>query len=211
MNDMLNKAIVLVLNRNWQAINIRTPQEAFCQMATNVATAQEIDGQNHIRPVTWDEWITDTAQVTIRSLEATVQGFEERHHRVGLRADHMGNWQGVGGLGNQEAEIVSSNAVALRFAQQRKVQRVGHLGRHKGNAGPIAIGQVARASEKPRLGRIRLDEDSGPLIESAHRVGVGQDAAGRHGQPKGGRQARERLDGAGKYKLEALGLIAGRL
>src|SRR5438067_13650683 len=56
--DILNKTIVLVLNRNWQAINIRTPQEAFCQMATNVATALEIDGDNHIRPVTWDEWIT---------------------------------------------------------------------------------------------------------------------------------------------------------
>jgi 5-methylcytosine-specific restriction endonuclease McrA len=57
MNDILNKTIVLVLNRNWQAINIRTPAEAFCQMATNVATALEIDGENHIRPVTWDEWI----------------------------------------------------------------------------------------------------------------------------------------------------------
>ena len=57
MNDILNKTIVLVLNRNWQAIHIRTPQEAFCQMATNVATALEIDGENHIRPVNWDEWI----------------------------------------------------------------------------------------------------------------------------------------------------------
>ena len=30
MTDILNKTIVLVLNRNWQAINVRTPQEAFC-------------------------------------------------------------------------------------------------------------------------------------------------------------------------------------
>jgi 5-methylcytosine-specific restriction endonuclease McrA len=58
MSDILNKTIVLVLNRNWQAINVRTPQEAFCMMATNVATALEIDGEDHIRPVTWDEWIT---------------------------------------------------------------------------------------------------------------------------------------------------------
>ena len=43
MTDILNKTIVLVLNRNWQAINIRTPADAFCQMATNVATALEID------------------------------------------------------------------------------------------------------------------------------------------------------------------------
>src|SRR5436305_7921406 len=56
--NVLNKSIVLVLNRNWQAINIRTPQEAFCQMATNVATGLEIEGENHIRPVTWEEWIT---------------------------------------------------------------------------------------------------------------------------------------------------------
>ena len=57
MSDILNKAIVLVLNRNWQAINIRTPADAFCQMATNAATALEIEGENHIRPVSWAEWI----------------------------------------------------------------------------------------------------------------------------------------------------------
>jgi 5-methylcytosine-specific restriction endonuclease McrA len=57
MSDILTKAIVLVLNRNWQAINVRTPQEAFCMMATNVATGLEIDGEDHIRPVTWEEWI----------------------------------------------------------------------------------------------------------------------------------------------------------
>ena len=63
MTDILNKTIVLVLNRNWQAINIRSPQEAFCMMATNVATALDIelgDGgrAQALRPVTWDEWIT---------------------------------------------------------------------------------------------------------------------------------------------------------
>jgi len=58
MSDILNKNIVLVLNRNWQAINIRTPQDAFCQMATNVATALDIEGEDYIRPVQWDEWIT---------------------------------------------------------------------------------------------------------------------------------------------------------
>ena len=58
MNDILNKTIVLVLNRNWQAINIRTPQDAFCQMATGVATALEVAGEEHIRPVTWAEWLT---------------------------------------------------------------------------------------------------------------------------------------------------------
>jgi len=69
---MLNKATVLVLNRNWQAINVRTPQEAFCQMATGVATALEIEGEDQIRPVLWDEWVRlpirpqDQAALTVR-------------------------------------------------------------------------------------------------------------------------------------------------
>ena len=68
MSEILNKNIVLVLNRNWQAINIRTPQDAFCQMATNVATALDIElgggapaeaaRAQTLRPVTWEEWIT---------------------------------------------------------------------------------------------------------------------------------------------------------
>src|SRR5258706_2571032 len=63
MSDILNKTIVLVLNRAWQAINIRTPADAFCQMATSVATALDIELGDGARaealcPVTWDEWIT---------------------------------------------------------------------------------------------------------------------------------------------------------
>ena len=77
MTDILNKTIVLVLNRNWQAIHVRTPQEAFCMMATNVATGLDIefgDGARAeaLRPVTWDEWIAlpvrpqDNAVQTVR-------------------------------------------------------------------------------------------------------------------------------------------------
>jgi 5-methylcytosine-specific restriction endonuclease McrA len=73
MNDILNKATVLVLNRNWQAINCRTPADAFCQMATGVATGLEIDGHEHIRPVTWDEWITLPIREQDRSVR-TVRG-----------------------------------------------------------------------------------------------------------------------------------------
>ncbi len=61
MSDILNKSIVLVLNRNWQAINIRTPADAFCQLATNAATALDIElseDSPSLRPVQWDEWIT---------------------------------------------------------------------------------------------------------------------------------------------------------
>ena len=57
MSHTLNQATVLVLNRHWQAINVRTPQEAFCMLASNVATGLAIEREEHIRPVTWEEWI----------------------------------------------------------------------------------------------------------------------------------------------------------
>ena len=57
MNDDLNKKTVLVLNRNWQAIDITHPAMAFCQMVTNVATAMDISGRDHMVPVKWEDWI----------------------------------------------------------------------------------------------------------------------------------------------------------
>jgi hypothetical protein len=57
MDHILNRPIVLVLNRNWQAINVRTPQQAFVQMATDVATALDIDGDNMV-PMRWAQWVT---------------------------------------------------------------------------------------------------------------------------------------------------------
>ena len=85
--NVLTKATVLVLNRNWQAINVRTPQEAFCMMATNVATGLEIEGEDHIRPVTWAEWITlpireqDEAVHTVRGRDSRA----DRHRGGELR------------------------------------------------------------------------------------------------------------------------------
>ncbi|MGO8699527.1 MAG: hypothetical protein ACLQVY_17630 [Limisphaerales bacterium] len=80
MNDILNKSMVLLLNRNWQAVNVRMPQEAFCMMATNVATGLEIEGEHHIRPGTWDEWLTlpirpqdNTMQTVLVSLTTIIQ------------------------------------------------------------------------------------------------------------------------------------------
>ncbi|MBM3844838.1 MAG: HNH endonuclease [Verrucomicrobia bacterium] len=72
MSDVLNKASVLVLNRNWQAINVRTPADAFCSMAAGTATALEVKGEEDIRPLTWAEWIQlpirpqDSAVLTVR-------------------------------------------------------------------------------------------------------------------------------------------------
>jgi 5-methylcytosine-specific restriction endonuclease McrA len=68
MNDILNKATVLVLNRNWQAINVRSPAEAFCQMAVNVATGLDIESPDSLRPVRWEDWL----QLPIRSQDNSI-------------------------------------------------------------------------------------------------------------------------------------------
>ena len=54
--SVLHKNIVLVLNRNWQAINIKTPAEVFCQMATDVATGLDIQGEDWMVPTKWEDW-----------------------------------------------------------------------------------------------------------------------------------------------------------
>lgn len=56
MTTLIDKPIVLVLNRNWQAINVRTPAEAFCQMATDVATALDIREDESMIPTQWEDW-----------------------------------------------------------------------------------------------------------------------------------------------------------
>jgi 5-methylcytosine-specific restriction endonuclease McrA len=56
MNDILNKSTVLVLNRHWQAIHVKTPAEAFCMMASDAATALDITEGNFL-PTKWSDWI----------------------------------------------------------------------------------------------------------------------------------------------------------
>jgi 5-methylcytosine-specific restriction endonuclease McrA len=57
MKDILHKNIVLVLNRNWQAINTTTPADAFGQMARDVATGLDVFGADWMLPVKWPEWL----------------------------------------------------------------------------------------------------------------------------------------------------------
>jgi len=77
MPNILNKATVLVLNRNWQAINVRTPQEAFCMMATNVATALEIEFEE----------MQDAFPLPVRRGEGQGEGSGDRRDTEGLPLD----------------------------------------------------------------------------------------------------------------------------
>jgi len=57
MRDILNMSTVLVLNRNWQAIHVKSPAQAFCMLAADVATALDIQGEDRMVPTRWEEWL----------------------------------------------------------------------------------------------------------------------------------------------------------
>lgn len=57
MHSVLEKNVVLVLNRNWQAVNTTTPAHAFCQMSAGNAVALDIREDQHMTPVSWEDWL----------------------------------------------------------------------------------------------------------------------------------------------------------
>jgi len=56
MTDSLNRPTVLVLNRHWQAIDVKTPAEAFSMMATGAAFGLDI-AEGSLNPVPWTDWL----------------------------------------------------------------------------------------------------------------------------------------------------------
>ncbi|MEM9080371.1 MAG: HNH endonuclease [Verrucomicrobiota bacterium] len=56
MKGVLEKSVVLVLNRNWQAVDVTTPAEAFASLATGTATGLDVRGQDWMLPVKWENW-----------------------------------------------------------------------------------------------------------------------------------------------------------
>ena len=59
MNELnpLKKDTVLVLNRNWQAINITSPSDAISMMYDGSATGLNIIGEDDMVPTKWNDWI----------------------------------------------------------------------------------------------------------------------------------------------------------
>lgn len=53
----LNRTTVLVLNRNWQAIHVKSPAEALSMMYTDAATGLDILGEDQMIPYKWKDWI----------------------------------------------------------------------------------------------------------------------------------------------------------
>lgn len=57
MEDFLNKTTVLVLNRNWQAIGVKTPLTAIPMVCTDAATCLNFEDENSMYPVKWEDWM----------------------------------------------------------------------------------------------------------------------------------------------------------
>jgi 5-methylcytosine-specific restriction endonuclease McrA len=72
MNTNIHKSTVLVLNKAWQAIDSRTPAQAYCMMASDSATALDIGAEGVMTPTRWADWMhlpvrdCDTAVGTAR-------------------------------------------------------------------------------------------------------------------------------------------------
>lgn len=55
--SFLYKEIVLVLNRNWQAIGVKTPADTFGMLMTDTATALHMEGDDNMTPLKWEDWL----------------------------------------------------------------------------------------------------------------------------------------------------------
>lgn len=73
MNDRISRPTVLVLNRNWQAVNAATPKDAFCHLISGSATALYIVSHDEMYPLEWEEWMEVPVLPSDPSI-ATVRG-----------------------------------------------------------------------------------------------------------------------------------------
>ena len=69
----LHKSTVLILNRNWQAIHVKTPVEAFAMLASGAATGLDIADDGTMTPVRWEQWLTLPVRASDISI-GTVRG-----------------------------------------------------------------------------------------------------------------------------------------
>jgi len=57
MSDKLNRNSVLVLNKNWQAVGIKSPADTFAMLMTDAATGLDIRGLDYMIPLRWKDWV----------------------------------------------------------------------------------------------------------------------------------------------------------
>ncbi len=68
MSSYIHKSSVLVLNKHWQAIDAKTPAQAFCMMANDSATALDIADDGSMTPLKFADWL----MLPVRSRDLSV-------------------------------------------------------------------------------------------------------------------------------------------
>ncbi|HWX18785.1 MAG TPA: HNH endonuclease [Candidatus Binatia bacterium] len=137
MTTKLTKSTVPVLNRNWQAINVRTPQEAFCLMATNVATGLESDCE---LPTTGRSPILHSSFCTLRS-----NTVPKKRPKLCARAPRR--------ILHSPLYILHSDVWSAKDVNQRKADRLPH------EAGLRLLSTPRAPKERPAMAFIRNSHD----------------------------------------------------
>jgi hypothetical protein len=191
MNDILNKSTVLVLNRHWQAIHVKTPAEAFCMIATGAATALDVQADDYTTPLPWDDWLKlpvrehDNAVNTPRGpvrmptviVAAIYAKAPPRHPRFGAR----GIWERDGGVCQYIGRKLSPN---------------------EGNIVPRSRGGKTRCDACGPIypgGPARQGEPAGGVLLRASGAGSGLHDASTHS-----RQRNRRPEKAGQSRTKKL-------
>jgi 5-methylcytosine-specific restriction endonuclease McrA len=166
----LETPTVLVLNRHWQAIEVKTPAEAFGMMAAGQATGLDIDA-GAMQPTPWLEWLklpvrehdagARTVKAAIRVPTVIVLA---RYDRVPLRRPVFGLrglWERDGGVcqytgrrlapGEGSIDHVLPRSRGGRSAWENCVLSHKPVNNRKGNRTPDEAG--LRLLKPPRLPR----------------------------------------------------------
>lgn len=71
----LDLDIVLVLNKNWQAINVTSPSNALSMMYTGNATGLHIEGNDNMTPLKWKDWIKIKCkdELCVKTINGSIQ------------------------------------------------------------------------------------------------------------------------------------------
>lgn len=72
----LERFSVLVLNKSWQAINIKTPLDALSMMFADTATGLNILGESDMTPLKWRDWVNlppDPNSEYVRTVTGTIK------------------------------------------------------------------------------------------------------------------------------------------
>jgi 5-methylcytosine-specific restriction endonuclease McrA len=170
MTEVLHRPTVLVLNRHWQAIDVKSPAEAFGMMATGAASGLDI-GEDGMRPVPWRDWLTlpvreqdhpvRTVRGAVRAPTVIVLARFARMPRRRLSFSLRGLWERDGGTcqytgkplqpGEGNIDHVLPRSRGGRTTWDNCVLADKRINHRKGNRTPDEAGlKLVRSPQVPR-------------------------------------------------------------